>query len=116
MDVQEVRLRLRTELDTLEARAGRLTKHLRREDEALPDDWQERGTSLSNDEVVEALDLKTRERIDAITGAIRRIDDGTWGECVECGSEIPAARILAVPTARMCIKCTSKQPARQPHG
>ena len=110
MDLQEVRLRLRTELDTLEARAGRLTRHLRRTDEALPDDWQERGASLSNDEVVEALDVKTRERIEAITGAIRRIDDGTWGECVSCGADIPPARILAVPTARMCIKCAGKKP------
>ncbi len=111
MEVHEVRLRLRTELDTLEARAGRLTRHLRRKDEALPDDWEERGASLSNDEVIEALDVKTRERIDAITGAIRRIDDGSWGEnASQCGADIPPARILAVPTARMCIKCAGKKP------
>jgi RNA polymerase-binding protein DksA len=109
VEVHEVRLRLKAELDTLEARAGRLTRHLRREDEALPDDWEERGASLSNDEVIEALDLKTRERIDAINGAIKRIDDGSWGECMQCGADIPAARILAVPTARLCIKCAGKQ-------
>jgi RNA polymerase-binding transcription factor DksA len=108
VDVQEVRLKLKAELDTLEARSGRLTRHLRREDEALPDDWEERGTSLSNDEVVEALDLKTRARIDAIRAAIGRIDDGSWGECLECGRDIAPARILAVPTTRMCIKCASK--------
>ena len=110
MDVQGVRLRLRQELDTLEARSGRLTRHLRREDEALPDDWEERGTTLGADEVIEALDVKTRDRIDAIRGALKRIDDGTWGACVSCGADIPAARILAVPTARQCIQCAGRHP------
>jgi hypothetical protein len=38
--------------------------------------------------------VKTRQRIDAINGAIKRIDDGSWGECTQCGADIPAARIL----------------------
>lgn len=105
MDVQEVRQRLVVELDTLEARSGRLTRRLRREDEALPDDWEERSVAVGNEEIIEALDVKTRERIDAIRGAISRIDDGSWGECGRCGADIPPARILAVPTTRLCIKC-----------
>ena len=108
VDVQEVRQRLVTELDTLEARAGRLTRRLRRTDEALPDDWEERSSTVGNEEIIEALDVKTRERIVAIRGALARIDDGSWGECGGCGADIPPARILAVPTARLCIKCAAR--------
>ncbi len=109
MEVPDVRERLLAELDTLEARSSRLQSNLRREGEPLPDDWEERGTALSNEEVVVALDLKTREHIEALRRAIARIDDGTWGECVDCGKDIPAARILAVPTTRLCIKCAAKR-------
>ena len=49
------------------------------------------------------------DRIDGLRAAIRRIDDGSWGECVECGHEIASTRILAVPTTRLCVKCAGKR-------
>lgn len=109
MELAEVREKLREELDHLSERSDRLTSHLRREDGPLPDDWEERGTALSNDEVVVALDRKTRERIEALRGALSRIDDGTFGECVDCGKDIAPARLLAVPATRLCIKCAGKR-------
>jgi DnaK suppressor protein len=37
--------------------------------------------------------------------ARRRIADGSYGICVQCGSDIPAARLEASPTALRCISC-----------
>jgi len=40
-----------------------------------------------------------------IDAALKRIDDGTYGTCVGCGSEIPLGRLEAYPTAALCIDC-----------
>jgi len=40
-----------------------------------------------------------------IDAALKRIDDGTYGTCVGCGSEIPLGRLEAHPTAALCIDC-----------
>ncbi|MGZ8211967.1 MAG: TraR/DksA family transcriptional regulator [Burkholderiales bacterium] len=50
-------------------------------------------------------DLEELQQIDA---ALRRMDDGTYGECVECGTDIEYARLEAQPTAMRCIDCQSQ--------
>ncbi len=37
--------------------------------------------------------------------ALERIEEGTFNECEDCGDEIGEARLLARPTATMCICC-----------
>ena len=48
-----------------------------------------------------------------IDEALRRIHDGTYGKCFECGQEIGQARLEAVPHARFCIKCKEKDEQRK---
>lgn len=40
-----------------------------------------------------------------IDEALRRIRNGSYGNCIECGQPISPERLAAVPHARMCIKC-----------
>ena len=40
--------------------------------------------------------------------ALERIEDGTYGYCVECGQPISKKRLEAVPHARMCVDCKMK--------
>src|SRR5690242_3329558 len=40
-----------------------------------------------------------------IDSALQRIDDGTYGTCVNCSQEIPIQRLEAHPTASLCIDC-----------
>ena len=43
-------------------------------------------------------------------GAIRAraaIAAGTYGICVDCGAEIPAGRLQAIPDAERCVSCQS---------
>lgn len=47
---------------------------------------------------------QTLRRIDA---ALRRIDDGEYGYCADCGDAIAAPRLDADPTATLCIGCAS---------
>jgi DnaK suppressor protein len=40
--------------------------------------------------------------------ALGRIRDGSFGECINCGNEVNAKRLEAVPWARYCISCQEK--------
>lgn len=46
----------------------------------------------------------TLEKIEA---ALERIEEGTYGQCEECGAKIPKTRLNAIPYALMCVKCAS---------
>jgi RNA polymerase-binding transcription factor DksA len=45
--------------------------------------------------------------LDAIEGALERIDAGSYGDCEECGSKIPKTRLQAIPYTALCVKCAS---------
>jgi RNA polymerase-binding protein DksA len=40
-----------------------------------------------------------------IVAALARIEEGSYGQCENCGAEIPEERLDAVPTATLCVAC-----------
>ena len=56
------------------------------------------------------LRIRDRERklIAKMQEAIRRIDDGTFGICDNCGGPISEKRLLARPVTTQCIDCKIK--------
>jgi DnaK suppressor protein len=42
------------------------------------------------------------ERLQQVRDALQRIEQGTYGKCVDCGKEIDAARLEAVPWTPYC--------------
>lgn len=58
------------------------------------------------DHAMVARDLKEIQDIDA---ALKRIADGDYGICVDCGVEIAPARLAAYPTAKRCLPCQVKR-------
>ncbi|MCA9101146.1 MAG: TraR/DksA family transcriptional regulator [Pirellulales bacterium] len=48
------------------------------------------------------------DTLDAIEAALERIEDGTYGQCDECGVKIPKTRLNAIPYASYCVKCAEK--------
>lgn len=49
-----------------------------------------------------------REQLFALDKAIKRIDEGVFGLCNECGAPIKKQRIKAMPEAENCIGCQEK--------
>ena len=45
------------------------------------------------------------ETLNKINEALRRLDEGTYGNCFECGEEIAEARLRALPFALRCKDC-----------
>jgi DnaK suppressor protein len=66
--------------------------------------------SLESDRNFE-LRIRDRERklISKMQEAIKRIDDGTFGICEECGCAISEKRLIARPVTTLCIDCKTKQ-------
>ncbi len=44
-----------------------------------------------------------------IAAALRRLDDGEYGDCDECGEAIARARLLVDPAASLCVACAEIQ-------
>jgi DnaK suppressor protein len=43
------------------------------------------------------------ETLRQVEEALARIDEGTYGKCIDCGRDIEEARLEAVPWARYCL-------------
>ena len=55
------------------------------------------------------LEENSEHVLSEIDGALRRIEDGTFGRCESCGREIDEARLEAIPYATKCIDCRRKE-------
>ncbi|HEX2582446.1 MAG TPA: RNA polymerase-binding protein DksA [Dongiaceae bacterium] len=93
-------------LELLRESSGTL-HHLQEESLAEPD-ISDRAT-LETDY---ALELRTRDRerklITKIDEALMRIEDGTYGFCEETGEPIGLKRLMARPTATLCIEAQER--------
>ena len=63
--------------------------------------------------LVSCLKDRDRKMIQEIDATLRRIDEGTYGQCVSCEDEIGSQRIRALPTATLCIDCATAREKRQ---
>ena len=83
---------------------------------------EKRDFTITNDERKDEVDLASSDYEQAkmmrfrnrevfyakkLKDALKRLEEGdeTFGECEECGCEIRYERLLARPTANMCISC-----------
>lgn len=57
------------------------------------------------DDIGFALIQLNAETLKKVNTALRRIDEGDYGDCVECGGEIAEARLRALPFAVRCRDC-----------
>jgi RNA polymerase-binding transcription factor DksA len=97
-----LRAQLEERLADIRQRVGRIEADLRRQHDP---DWAEQATELENDEVLEGLDDLGRAEVEAIRDALHRIENGTYGFCVDCHEAIDEKRLQAAPTASACILC-----------
>lgn len=107
---------------TLEIRAGLVTKRRHLLEQAKKemvastegrDDIRDEGdqAAATHDSYLHAKLLEALQRqVKAIDNALRSMDDGTYGECDECGEEILIGRLRVMPFA---VKCTECQESRE---
>ena len=73
-------------------------------DEGFADSAQATAERSSLLGLVEQLTQSRHEIVDALA----RIDAGTYGQCENCGQEIPYERLETLPSTRLCVTCKQK--------
>ena len=105
-----LRQALEAKKEELTIRLDRIHANLRRGYEA---DSKERAKQLEDHEVVDALGNEAREELAKISAAMRRLESGEYGTCVECGMDIEPGRLEVYPYADECIECAEFDERRQ---
>ena len=74
-------------------------------DQPANKDPEDRASEREDDEVLERLGVSGLQEIEAIDAALARVEDGTYGDCVECGERILDERLDLLPYTPKCRKC-----------
>lgn len=74
------------------------------------DDWAAADAMAAHDITLVSRDLAELANVEQ---ALARLADGSYGECVDCGSAIPYPRLAAYPTAQRCVGCQEADEKRQ---
>ncbi|MBU1001686.1 MAG: RNA polymerase-binding protein DksA [Proteobacteria bacterium] len=107
-DLEFFRKFLNDELDDI-LRKGEETLEDMTETREVYADPADRATAESDRSFTLRLRDRERKLIKKIQAAQRRIEDGSFGFCEECGEDIGVERLKARPVTTLCIDCKSRQ-------
>lgn len=62
--------------------------------------------AINNKSVTEAALRKAQSKLEGLNFALANINNDDFGICIKCKGQIPAGRILYMPQARTCVKCS----------
>jgi DnaK suppressor protein len=108
--LQQMLLRKRQEiLKEIEGSLGQsLTEDQQRRLESARDVGDQALMDLDRELGISLMEMRNRRR-QAIDEALTRLNEGTYGICAECGIEISERRLEAVPFAKLCVECQSRE-------
>ena len=59
------------------------------------------------------LNARNSIKLDRIENALKRIEDGSYGLCQDCGESIPEKRLLSNPYFQTCVSCAEEREAEE---
>jgi DnaK suppressor protein len=88
-----------------------------REDFSVCDDDKYDELDQATTDIEQSMRMRLRNRemlyIKKIDEALHRIEEGSFGECEECGEDIELRRLEARPTATLCVGCKEEQERKE---
>jgi DnaK suppressor protein len=100
--------RLESRQQELRKMVSRTQQDGRSADEDSAQDIADKAASSYNKEFLFHQSNADRQLLQMVEGALARIREGSFGECISCGKEINPKRLEAVPWTRHCIECQEK--------
>jgi DnaK suppressor protein len=79
------------------------------EETAFDNHLADTATETYDRELEYSLEENSERVLAEIDGALKRIGEGTYGICTNCGTQIPEERLEALPWATLCIGCQRDQ-------
>lgn len=101
-DLAKARKVLEAQLAELEGRLAHIERDLA---EPLDPDSSERAVQMEDDESLEGQAAVVSREVASTRRALMRVEDGSYGICVECGADISENRLAARPESALCIDC-----------
>jgi DnaK suppressor protein len=100
--LMEQRRTLTSEIDELLAKHRR--ELLTQREQSVADTGDMSSLDEMGDQQLSLLEVRNRMR-NQVDEALRRLDEGTYGLCEDCGRPIAPERLKAIPFARRCVEC-----------
>jgi DnaK suppressor protein len=97
--VRELESELHRELAALERRLAGERQTESPDTHVVPDHDAAMTTGRTSDTIV---------RRDVVATALERLGSGEYGFCVRCGEPIPYGRLLVMPEATHCLRCSGR--------
>jgi RNA polymerase-binding protein DksA len=82
------------------------------EDAVFDNHLADTATETYDRELDYSLEENSEHVLTEIDAALKRIADGTYGQCTNCGKQIPEERLEARPYATLCIDCQRHREGR----
>lgn len=93
------------------------SKHALKHELAVSSDDLPDETDLAANEINQNLVFKLRDRerqlLSKIDEALARMEEGTFGTCLDCEEPIEPRRLEARPVSELCVACKEKQEHRE---
>lgn len=106
--LETYRKRLEQRQQELRRIVSRTEQDGRAADEAIAQDIADKAASSYTKEFLFHQSNNERQLLNMVEGALDRIRQGSFGQCISCGAEINTKRLEAVPWTRYCIQCQEK--------
>jgi DnaK suppressor protein len=106
--LEQFKKRLETRQQELRRLVSRNVQDGRAADEQAAQDIADKAANSYTKEFLFHQSNNDRQLLQLVEEALNRIREGSYGECVNCGNELNAKRLEAVPWTRYCINCQEK--------
>jgi DnaK suppressor protein len=101
----QLRTKLVEKRRQLEDEVGRSALYGKGQEDDSTKDLGDQASTAYTREFQFELSSGDRRLLRDVLGALRKLDEGGFGECERCGEEIAEKRLDALPFARYCIDC-----------
>lgn len=72
-------------------------------------DLADRALKTMNRDLLNSVTTSERDMLRRIEDALKRVDEGRFGSCTNCGNPVQPKRLEAIPWARHCVDCQELQ-------
>ena len=112
INIQMMKERLEAKRAELKQQVGDLTEAYPTEDPVDASegaqDFEDTAVDFLETQQEQSIDVNERALLTEVEAALKRIEDGTYGRCIDCGKFIPEKRLEAIPWASRCVEDQAK--------
>ncbi len=104
-------LEKRTELISVVQKTEEYGREVNTEAEGM--DLADKASSSYTKEFMFSKSDSDRQLLQEVVNALRRLDEGEFGDCMNCGEEVERKRLEAVPWSPFCLSCQAEAEANR---